>query len=713
MSTQERTSAEGRASGGYPGAERLELVEQIHGHQIADPYRWLEDPGDPRTRDWCAQQDELFGEWQARWLGDEVSGPLRRRLAALADAGSVSVPVWRGERQFFTRRGPGQEHEVLLTVGPDGGERVLIDPAAIDPSGSTTLDAWFPSQEGERLAYLLSAGGTERSLLRVLDVITGEIVDGPVDRTSHSVAAWLPGGGAFYYQRLPAPGQVPVGEERFHRRVYLHRVGTDPDLDVLVFGEGLPRTWYFVPAVSRDGRRLRIAVHWGPVRTDIYLADLEADGLEAPQFTALQQGVDAISEPSFGRDGRSYVLTDRDAPNRRLCAVDHDHLDYGHWHTVLPEDPEAVLEDFAILDGAQRERPLLLVLRSRHALSELTLHDLATGEFLASVPAPTLGTVQGLTEHPDGGPFAWFTYTDFGTPPSVYRFDARSGDVAVWAPSPGGTEVGGVETRRVTYTSRDGTAVGMFILSPAGEPDRPRPVILYGYGSFGHSRTPAFNALRLAWVEAGGVYAIANVRGGGEEGQAWHRAGMRENKQNTFDDFHAAGDYLVDQGWTTRAQLGIHGGSAGGDLVGVALTQRPDAYAAVLCSAPVLDLVRYERHPIGALSAREYGSARDPEEFEWLLASSPYHHVRQGAAYPATLFTVFEGDARVDPMHARKLAAALQHATSASPEDRPILLRREFGVGHTARAVSRSVSLWLDQLGFFARQLGLRTGHRG
>jgi prolyl oligopeptidase len=710
MSAQEHRSAQDRKRSGYPEAERLGLVEEIHGHQVADPYRWLEDLDDPRTRNWCAQEDELFGEWQARWLGGEVSGRLRRRLAALADAGSVAVPVWRGERQFFTRRRPGQEHEVLLTAGPDGVERVLIDPAAIDPSGSTTLDAWFPSQEGGLLAYLLSAGGTEQSLLRVLDVITGELVDGPVDRTSHSDVAWLPGGAAFCYQRLPAPDRVPAGERRFHRRVYLHRLGTDPDRDVLVFGEGLPRTAFFVPDVSRDGRWLRIMVDWGPAGVDIYLADLKADGGEVPRFTAVQQGVDAISQASFGRDGRIYLLTDRAAPNRRLCAVDHSDLDYGHWHEILPEDPEAVLEDFAILDGAQLERPLLLARRSRHALSELTLHDLATGELVAAVPVPGLGTIQALTEHPDGGPFAWFSYTDFRTPPSVYRFDARTGEVALWAPSSGGTEVSGVEVRRVTYTSRDGTAVGMFILSPAGQPDRPRPVILYGYGSLGHSRTPSFNALRLAWVEAGGVYAIANVRGGGEEGQAWHRAGMRENRQNTFDDFHAAGDYLVDQGWTTRAQLGIHGGSAGGSLVGVALTQRPGAYAAVLCSAPLLDMVRYERHPVGALLAREYGSARDPEEFEWLLASSPYHHVRPGAAYPATLFTVFEGDARVDPMHARKLAAALQHATSASPEDRPILLRRELGVGHTTRAVSRSVPLWLDQLGFFARQLGLRTG---
>jgi prolyl oligopeptidase len=231
-----------------------------------------------------------------------------------------------------------------------------------------------------------------------------------------------------------------------------------------------------------------------------------------------------------------------------------------------------------------------------------------------------------------------------------------------------------------------------------------RLAILYGYGSFGSSRTPDFSVLRLAWVEAGGVYAIANVRGGGEEGEAWHRAGMRANKQAAVDDLHAAGDYLVDRGWTTRDRLGLHGGSAGGLLVGAALTQRPQAYAAVLCSAPDLDMVRYERFTLAA-AAQEFGSAADPEEFGWLLAISPYHNVRPGAAYPATLFTVFEGDVRVPTLHARKMAAALQHATSAAPADRPILLRREFGVGHIPRGVSRLVPLWLDQLAFFATQL--------
>ena len=682
----------------YPDAERMDLTEEIHGRQVADPYRWLEDPADPRTRAWCAAQDELFGRWQARWRGAAASGRLRRRLEELADGGSVSVPRWRGERRFFTRRGPGQEHEALVMAGPGGAERVLIDPAALDPSGDTRLGAWFPSAEGLRLAYLLGEGGSEPGVLRVLDTKTGEIIDGPVDRARNTEVAWLPGGAAFYYVRRDGDG----------RRVYLHRVGAGADRDAPVFGDELPPTAYPVPVVCEGGRRLWVMLDFGPVRTDAYLADLSDGKIESPRLRPFQVGVDAICGPAFGPDGQVYLLTDRDAENRRLCVTGPDEAGYEHWRTVLPEDPAAVLKEVVIVSGPGLERPLLLALRARHALGELTLHDLETGAVLRAVGVPGLGTVRDLRVHPDGGPYAWFSYTDFVTPPAVYRLDARTGEVMAWA-SPGGAAdtapPGAVEVRQVAYPSRDGTTVRMFVLSPSGEPDEPRPAILYGYGSFGSSRSPDFLPLRLAWVEAGGVYAIANVRGGGEEGNAWHRAGMREHKQNTVDDLAAAGDYLVDQGWTTRDRLGIHGGSAGGKLVGAALIQRPDAYAAVLCSAPDLDLVRYERSGIGPLLAREYGSASVPEEFAWLFALSPYHHVRDGVAYPAVLFTVFEEDVRVDPMHARKMTAALQHATSARPGERPVLLRRELGAGHTGRSVSRSVALWLDQLGFFARQL--------
>jgi prolyl oligopeptidase len=488
--------------GDYPEAERLDLVEVMHGHPVADPYRWLEDSADPRTQQWCARQDDLFSAWQAHWL----------------------------------------------------------------------------------------AGGT----------------------------------------------------------------------------------------------------------------------IEAPRLVAVRSGAGGFLTASMGRDGRLYVLTGIGAPNRRLCVVSPGKPDPTRWHTLLPEHPQAVLASIAILDGPQLDRPLLLALRSRHAVSELTLHDLVTGELLGPVPTPGLGTVKELREHPDGGPFAWFSYTDFGTPPSTYRFDARTREVTPWAPAPGAVTPKAVEARQVTYTSRDGTPVRMFILSPSGRPDRPRPAIVYAYGTFGHARTPAFDPFRLRWVEAGGVYAIANVRGGGEEGEAWHRAGMKEKRQNTFDDVHAAGDYLVQHGWTARERLGIHGGSAGGQVAAMALIQNPGAYAAALCSAPDLDLVRSELSGTGAIAVIEFGSARNPQEFTWLLAQSPYHHVQEGTRYPALLLTVFEADARVNPLHARKFAAALQHATSSPAGVKPILLRREHNVGHANRAISRSIPLWLDQIGFFARHLGLR-----
>jgi len=320
------------------------------------------------------------------------------------------------------------------------------------------------------------------------------------------------------------------------------------------------------------------------------------------------------------------------------------------------------------------------------------------------VTLPGVGTVSGIAERPEGGHEAWFGYTDHAVPSSVYRYDARASTTELWAEPPGHVDVPEVHARQVEYTSADGTAVRMVVLSPTKEPDRPRPAVLYGYGGFGIPMTPGYSAGVLAWVEAGGVYAIAHLRGGTEEGEQWHRDGMRDKKQHTFDDFHAAAEHLVAGGWTTTDRLSISGGSNGGLLVGVALTQRPDLYAAVVCSAPLLDMVRYERFGLGETWNDEYGSAADPQELEWLLGYSPYHHVRDGVDYPAVLFTVFDGDTRVDPLHARKMCAALQHATAG---DRPVLLRRERDVGHGARAVSRSVALTADTLAFAARWTGL------
>ena len=692
------------AAAAYPPARREDIAEQIHGHLVRDPYRWLEDADSEETRSWLAAQDALLTGYLGG-LGDREE--LAGRIAELLGAGSVGAPVWRGDRQFYTRRDAGQEHAVLYTATPSGGERILIDPTAVDETAVTTLDAWQPDLDGHLLAYQLSQGGDEESLLRVMDVATGEDVDGPIDRCRYTGVAWLPGSKAFYYTRRLPPEAVPDGEQQYHRRVYLHQVGSPAGEDMMIFGDGLEKTNYYSVSVSRDGRWLIIGAAAGTApRNDLWIADLTATSASAPGLRVVQQGVDAQTAARVGRDGRLYVWTDRDAPRGRLAVTDPADPGYGNWRDLVPEDPEAVLAGFAILDGKKLARPVLLVSRTRHAISEVSVHDLATGEQNGTVALPGLGTIGGLTERPEGGHEAWFGYTDNTTPPLVLRYDALADATTTWARSPGQVDVPEISARQVAYPSRDGTTIRMLIISGRG-PQRPRPTILYGYGGFDISMQPGYAATILAWVERGGVYAIASLRGGGEEGEEWHRAGMRASKQNVFDDFHAAAEKLIADGWTTREQLAISGGSNGGLLVGAAITQRPDLYAAAACSAPLLDMVRYERFGLGETWNDEYGTAADPEEFGWLLAYSPYHHVREGVSYPAVLFTIFDGDTRVDPMHARKMCAALQHSTSAPWPDRPILLRRESDVGHGARAVSRSASLSADTLAFLGSLTGL------
>ncbi|HSI91870.1 MAG TPA: prolyl oligopeptidase family serine peptidase [Jiangellaceae bacterium] len=683
----------------YPDAPRGDHADVLHGVSIPDPYRPLEDEQDPATVAWSAAQAELLAAHRQRW---HARPALHARLTELLGAGSVGTPTWRGERYFHARRTAEQEHAVLLTTDPDGTERTLIDPIALDPSGATTLDAWQPSKQGDLLAYQLSTGGTEESVLRVMDVATGENVDGPIDRARYSPVAWLPDGKAFYYVRRLPPDAVPDGEEQYHRRVYLHRLGADPDTDVEIAGAGLDKTNYYGVSVSRDGRWLIVSAAQGTSpRNDLWLADIEASDPAAPELVPVQLGVDARAYPHVGRDGRLYIWTDRDAPRGRLAVADP--TDPTVWQDLLPEDAEAVLEDYAILD--RLDRPVLVAGWTRHAISELTVHDLTSGDRLSTLDLPGLGSVGGISERPEGGHEAWFAYTDHTTPVRILRYDAAAATVTTWAESPGEVDVPAVHSRQVTYRSTDGTEVRMVIIAPTGAPDRPRPTVLYGYGGFAISLTPAYSASILAWVEAGGVWAVANLRGGSEEGEAWHRAGMRENKQNVFDDFLAAADYLVEHGWTTPDRLGIFGGSNGGLLVGAALTQRPELFRAVVCSAPLLDMVRYEQFGLGATWNDEYGTASDPDQLQWLLSYSPYHYVRDGVDYPAALFTVFDGDTRVDTMHARKMCASLQAATRADADERPILLRAEGKVGHGARAVSRTVDLVADELAFLHREL--------
>ncbi|MDX6206939.1 MAG: prolyl oligopeptidase [Frankiales bacterium] len=683
----------------YPAAERLDIVEDLFGRKVADPYRWLEDASAEETVSWLGAQDALTRPYLDGLPGRDR---LRTRMTELLGTGVIGGPAWRGERAFFVRRDPGQEHAAVFVREPDGGERALVDPAALDPSGLTTLDGWQPDKEGRQVAYQLSVGGDEESSLLVLDVATGDIVDGPLPRTRHSPVAWLPGGEAFYYVRRLPPEVLPQDEVQYHRRVYLHRLGAPAEDDVEVFGDGMDKTGFYGVSVSRDGSWLTVSRTLGTApRNDVWLAEISSGGWETPVLQEVQVDVDASTGLHVGNDGRLYVFTDRDAPRGRICVTDPRTPAYETWRELVPEDPEAVLDDFAILDD------LLLVGRTRHAVSELSVHDLADGGFLRAVPLPGVGAMGGVGARPEGGTEAWLGWTGFATPSCVLRYDAVADSLSLWAEPPGKVEVPTVSSRVVTYPSKDGTLVRMFVVSPTGAPDQPRPTTLYGYGGFNIPMTPGFSAGILSWVEAGGVYAIACLRGGSEEGEDWHRAGRRGEKQNVFDDFTCAAEWLIAEGWTTPSQLAISGGSNGGLLVGAALTQRPELFAAVVCSAPLLDMVRYEGSGLGQLWSDEYGTASVAEELEWLLGYSPYHHVVEGTDYPAVLFTVFDSDSRVDPLHARKMCAALQFATGS---DRPVLLRREADVGHGARSVSRAVELSVDTLAFAAARTGLVIG---
>ena len=678
----------------YPAARRSDIVDVLHGTPVADPYRWLEDPTAPETIAWSAAQDELCQRHLASyaeraWFED--------KLRALTP-GSLSHPTVRGERLFFSRREIGQDHAVLYVRDGTGDERALIDPNALDPDGTTTLDATSANKDGTLLAYQLSTGGDEESVLHVLDVATGAELDLPIDRCRYSAVAWEADGKAFYYSRYLAPDEAPDAEYHLHRRVYRHVVGQDPSLDELVTGGTSERGTYWGLDTSHDGRWLVVSSSVGTApRNDVWLADLHTDR----SLREVQIGLDASTGAWVERDGRLWLHTDLDAPNWRLAVTDVDQPEPANWVDVIAADADAVMEQVAILDDA------IAVAWIRDVVGEVTIHEL-DGTLRRKVSLPGAGAVT-ISSPPEGGTKLFIAYADFVDPGVVLVHDVVTGETSEWGRSPGQV-IEGVISRQVFVTSPDGTRVPAFVIESGTAAGGPRPTVLYGYGGFNVAMTPAYSAGIAAWAAGGGTYVIANLRGGSEYGEAWHRAGMRGQKQNVFDDFHAVATWICTEGISTPSQLAISGGSNGGLLVGAALTQWPALFAAVVCSAPLLDMIRYELFGLGETWNDEYGTVRDPEEFRWLLGYSPYHRVVDGVEYPAVLFTLFDSDSRVDPLHGRKLCAALQAATSGDPGKRPILLRREKDVGHGARSVARDIALRADTAAFLAHHTGLAPG---
>jgi prolyl oligopeptidase len=590
----------------------------------------------------------------------------------------------------------GRQNQPVLywRHGLDSTDRVAVDPNGLNEAGTTALDWYYPSEDGRLLAYGLSENGSEESVLHLLDLESGRQLPDRIPRMRAAALAWLPDGSAFYYSRHPAQDEVPPGEEHYHRAIYYHRLGANPADDPLVYRPAQKEYWPGV-SLSPDGRWLLIQVARTFDQTDLYVRDLASGGPLVP----VAENLPASFEGEIAH-GRLFIRTNLDAPTYRLYAVDPEHPQRQAWREIVAPRAEAVLES-ATVAGHR-----LALTYLERASSRLRVTDLE-GRTVQEVPLPALGSLFGVDAEWDGQEL-FYGFSSYTVPPSVYRIDLTTGSSALWRRVEADIDPAQFEVRQVSYDSRDGTTVSMFLVHRAGLPlNGDNPAYLTGYGGFNISMTPSFSRSLLLWLEHGGVVAIPNIRGGGEYGEGWHQAGILASKQNSFDDFIGAAEWLIAQGYTRPGRLAAAGGSNGGLLVGAVLTQRPDLFRAVLVQVPLLDMLRYHRFLIARLWIPEYGSADDPVQFRWLRDYSPYHHVRDGVAYPAVLLATAESDTRVDPMHARKMAARLQAATST---DRPILLRLESRAGHGAgKPLSKVLDELSDSWTFVFSELGVHV----
>ncbi|HEY8656567.1 MAG TPA: prolyl oligopeptidase family serine peptidase [Candidatus Limnocylindria bacterium] len=671
-----------------PPAPRGRAIDTLHGEVIVDPYRPLEDGAAAVTRAWSEAQNV-----RTRQVLDDLPDhrAIQSRLAELMSVGLLGVPRPFEARIFFTARRADERQSVLhVRTGPV--DRALVDPNTMDARGLVSLDWWYPSGDGTTVAYGLSRGGDEQSTLHLIRVETGGVVDAPIPHTPRAQVAWVPGG--FYYTVNPVPGTVPPGDEHYHRRIRYHRLGTDPADDPLVFGEGRPKDEILSADTDPGGRWVLFSAHRGWVSNDLYLLDRTAD--DGPR--TVLEGADALATGTI-LNGRVWLRTNLDSPNYRIVAVDPAAPDRARWRTVVPES-DHVIESFAVT------RRHLIVHTLERATSRLTVWG-QDGQRIRAVPLPGSVTITGPVAEPDGERFG-FTVESFARPAIAQVAAAEEGDPTTVAalPAPVGLDPDTIVVEQERYRSRDGTVVTMFLIHHRDtRPTGAIPTVLTGYGGFNISRTPLYSAGIVLWAERGGLVALPNLRGGGEYGERWHRAGMLAGKQNVFDDFHAAGEALISGGWTTPAHLGCSGGSNGGLLVGAALTQRPDLFAAAVCAVPLLDMLRYQHFLIARFWIAEYGSAEDPLQYRWLRAYSPYHQLRAGVRYPAVLLTTAEGDSRVDPGHARKMGALLQELQSGDPEA-VTLVRIDADAGHgVGKPLDLQTRDLADQYAFFGWRL--------
>ncbi len=672
----------------YPPSRRTDHVDIYHGTKVADPYRWLEDVDSEETRKWVEAQNRVTFRVLESIPEREA---IRKRLTQLWNYERFGPAVKRGDRYFFVHNNGLQNQSVLkISKGLHGDAQLLLDPNKMSEDGTVALAAWVPSDSGKLVALAIAGAGSDWRELKVLDAETRQMRSDRVQWVKFSSIAWLPDDSGFYYSRYdePPPGKELTGIN-YHQKLYFHRLGTPQSEDRLVYQRPDHKEWGFSGEVTDDGDFLIISVWRGTdPKSQIFYQPLQ--GEETGKTVELLAGFDA--EYTFvGNDGPIfYVLTDRDAPRRRLVAIDIRRPDPSKWRDVIPERAET-LEGVSYIG----DRFFANYLKDAHAMVRMVAPD---GKDLGELPLPGIGSVGGFTGR-KGDEETFYAFTGFTTPTTIYRFDLKENRSEVFRQPKVDFDPDQYETKQVFYRSKDGTRVPMFLTYRKGlKRDGNNPTILYGYGGFNISITPSFNIGNLVWMEMGGVYAVANLRGGAEYGRKWHEAGMLHKKQNVFDDFIAAAEWLIENKITSPGKLAIRGGSNGGLLVGAVMTQRPELFGAALPAVGVMDMLRFHKFTIGWAWTSEYGSSDDPEQFKTLLKYSPLHNIKKGTHYPATLITTADHDDRVVPGHSFKFAAALQHA-QGGPE--PVLIRIETRAGHGAGTpVSKRIAEAADRLAF-------------
>lgn len=666
-----------------PPATRMDTVrDTLHGTVLTDSYRWLEEKQADATRAWIEKQnaysDSIFASLPGR-------KQIRERMTELLTVDATEQPVVRDDRYFFRKREADQEQYVLyVRNGPDGEDRVLVDPHEMDPEHKTSVQLMEISEDGSLLAYGVREGGEDEVAPRFLDVETGQSTATAFPKGRYFGMEITPGNEAVYYTRV-VEGEGP--------RVFRHEFGMPVEDDAVVFGSDYGPDKIISQFLSPDGRYLGLIVLYGAgaSQTELHYKDLERGG---PVRTIVED-IEARFFPSYG-DGQLFLRTNWKAPNGRILKVSMEDPSRENWTEVVPES-ESVIEGMTLAGGK------LFVNRLQDVKSEVVIYG-PDGAREGEISFPTVGSVGGVSGRWSSNE-AFFSFTSFHVPTTIYRYDVSSGMRTPWSEMDVPVDTDALTVDQVWYTSKDGTRVPMFLLHRKDVvPNGNRPVLLYGYGGFNISLTPSFSEAGAYWAERGGVFAVANLRGGGEFGEAWHQAGMKEKKQNVFNDFLSAAEWLFESDWTRPEKLAIMGGSNGGLLVGAALTQRPSYFSAVLCTYPLLDMIRYHKFLVAQYWVPEYGSAEKEEQFRYLLEYSPYHNVAEDVAYPATLFVTGDSDTRVAPLHARKMTARLQHKTSS---DRPVMLMYDTETGHSGgMPVSKQIEDTTNEVLFLLWQLG-------